>query len=246
LTRSLQSSLDLAALALVCLLAPAGPADAQGRSASPEEVRRKALAILEDPGYQRDLPAASRTQAQDSDEDSQDLPGVAGPEGGPSPVLVPALGALAPFATLVLYVLVGAAVLLLLSWIGLEALGRRRSRPGAGAKMEAGEEEGEPAGSDAVLDDASRLAAEGRYGEAIHVLLLLAIRHLAERSRVTLPPSRTSRELVRLLPLASEAREAFAELVRSVELTLFGGVPASPEDYERSVERFRSLVRRPA
>ena len=56
------------------------------------------------------------------------------------------------------------------------------------------------------IDDAARLAAEGRYAEAVHALLLAAIRHFAERSRMAIQPSRTSRELVRLLPLGPEAR----------------------------------------
>lgn len=237
MTRSLRSSLDLLLPLLVCL-ALADPAGAQGESASPEDVRQKALAVLEDPGYQTSLPAGRQVPDQGAEEEASQ---------GPPPVLMPALGALAPLATLVLYVLVAAAVLLILSWIVLEAVSRRRGRgPEPGAKPEPGEEAGEAPESKAVLDDASRLAAEGRYGEAIHVLLLVAIRQLAERSRVTLPPSRTSRELVRLLPLGGESRETFADLVRSVELSLFGGVAAGPEDYERSLARFRSLVRRPA
>lgn len=232
---------------LVCL-ALASPAGAQERSAAPEDVRQKALAVLEDPGYQTTLPAGRQVRDQGTDEeDSQGSPGGADEGGGAWPILVPALGALAPLATLVLYVLVAAAVLLILSWIALEVVSRRRGRRSdPGAKAEPGEEGEAAPERDAVLDDASRLAAEGRYGEAIHVLLLVAIRQLAERSRVTLPPSRTSRELVRLLPLGAESRETFAELVRSVELSLFGGVAAGPEDYERSLARFRSLVRRPA
>jgi Domain of unknown function (DUF4129) len=239
LIRSLRSSPDLLAPLLVCL-ALAFPAGAQERSASPEDVRQKALAVLEDPGYQTALPAGRQVRDQIS-------PGGTDEGGASSPVLVPALGALAPLATLVLYVLIAAAVLLILSWIALEAVNRRRGRgPQPGPKAEPGEEGEAAPGRDAALDDASRLAAQGRYGEAIHVLLLVAIRRLAERSRTTLPPSRTSRELVRLLPLGAESRESFAELVRSVELSLFGGVAAGPEDYERSLARFHSLVRRPA
>lgn len=201
--------------------------------------------MLEDPGYQTTLPAGR--QVRDQGEDSQGSPGVAGEGGRAWPVLVPALGALAPLATLVLYALLAAAVLLILFWIALEAVNRRRGRaPAPGMKAAPGEEGEAALARDAVLDDASRLAAEGRYGEAIHVLLLVAIRQLAERSRTTLPPSRTSRELVRLLPLGAESRETFAELVRSVELSLFGGVAAGREDYERSLARFHSLVRRPA
>ena len=80
----------------------------------------------------------------------------------------------------------------------------------------------------------------------MHALLIAAIRHFAERSRTSVQPSRTSRELVKLLPLGPDARSAFADLVRTVELSLFGGAPVGAEDYERNLERFRALTRRPA
>ncbi len=50
----------------------------------------------------------------------------------------------------------------------------------------------------------------------------------------------------RLLPLQAEAREAFAGLVRTVEISLFGGLPAGPDDYRTSLERVRLLLRRTA
>lgn len=141
-----------------------------------------------------------------------------------------------------LFVVVG---LLIAGWIAREVVDRRRKRT---AEMPAGVA---PAAASAPglslsFDDASRLAAEGRHAEAVHALLLAAIRHFAERSRTAVPPSRTSRELVRLLPLGPDAREAFAELVRTVELSLFGGVAVGAEDYERSLARFQALTRRAA
>jgi hypothetical protein len=94
-----------------------------------------------------------------------------------------------------------------------------------------------------AFEDASRLAAQGRYAEAVHALLLAAIRHFAERSRTAVQPSRTSRELVRLLPLGPETREAFTELVRTVELSFFGGAAVGPEEWERNLARFRDVFR---
>jgi hypothetical protein len=96
------------------------------------------------------------------------------------------------------------------------------------------------------VEDANRLAAEGRFGEAIHALLLATIQHFAARARMEIQPSRTSRELVRLLPLTGDSRPRFNELVMAVERTLFGGEPAGAEDFQRSLEGFRSLVRRAA
>jgi hypothetical protein len=141
-----------------------------------------------------------------------------------------------------LFVVIG---LLIAGWIVREIVDRRRK---SGVEVAPG---GAPAAASAPalslsFDDASRLAAGGRYAEAVHALLLAAIRHFAERSKTAIPSSRTSRELVRLLPLGPDAREAFAELVRTVELSLFGGADLGAEDYERNLARFQALTRRAA
>jgi hypothetical protein len=158
---------------------------------------------------------------------------------------MPAVGAGAAIGQVVFIVLIVVVVLLLAGWLGQAVVKRRRGAETvevAPADAEGGAvREREP-----TFDEATRLAAEGRYAEAVHALLLAAIRHFAERSRVSIQPSRTSRELVRLLPLGAEAREAFSDLVRTVELSLFGGAPVGAEEYERSLARFRDLTRRAA
>lgn len=212
---------------------------------TPDEVRAKARAALADSRYQHTLPQHEekpeperprhrpRSSAPGNDEDT-------GPD-----VSIPAMGAgafLGKVIFIVLFVVVG---LLIAGWILREVVDRRRR------SAEAPRPEGDAAAASAPrlnlsFDDASRLAAEGRYAEAVHALLLAAIRHFAERSRTAIQPSRTSRELVRTLPLGPEAREAFAELVRTVELSLFGGAAVGAEDYERNLARFQALTRRPA
>jgi len=161
-------------------------------------------------------------------------------------VAIPALGAGAFLANAVFVVLLGVVLLLAIGG-GLQAIVARRGRATAGATPVVGEApEGPAPERELVYDDAARLAAEGCYAEAVHALLIAAIRHFAERSRTSVQPSRTSRELVKLLPLGLDARSAFADLVRTVELSLFGGAPVGAEDYERNLERFRALTRRPA
>lgn len=158
------------------------------------------------------------------------------------PVSLPVLGAGAFLARTVFLVLLVVAVVLLAVWL-MGKIPWRRSEEETGADGR-GEEPAATPDREPAFEDAARLAAEGRYAEAIHALLLAAIRHFAERSRTAVQPSRTSRELIRLLPLGAETREAFSELVRDVELSLFGGAPVSMEDYERSLSRFRVLTRR--
>ena len=159
---------------------------------------------------------------------------------------MPVIGAGAELIRIVFIVLAIAVVVLILVWV-VQTFSQRMARGSQSAEGEA-EVKGEEAGPRRELDveDATRLAAEGRYGEAIHALLLATIQHFAARARLTIQPSRTSRELARLLPLSGESRAKFNELVMAVERTLFGGEPAGLEDYQRSLERFRALVWRQA
>lgn len=206
------------------------------------DVRARARAILEDPRYQRTFPAHG--EITDLDEPGgRRGPAVSG--SGPGSVAVPVIGAGAALGKILFLVLIVVGVLLVLVWVarGVTPWLRRSEAATPADTPPAGVAAAEP---EPRFEDASRLAAAGRYAEAVHALLLAAIRHFAERSRVAVQPSRTSRELVRLLPLGADACEAFADLVRMVELSLFGGAAVSAEDYERSLARFRALTRRAA
>lgn len=224
------------------LLAPARPARA---AATPAEAQERARAVLEDPELQGSLPEQAKTEEEEQEPDDPSSREVSRRDRpAPEEDEEPAAGT-ASLASMTVYLLVGIAVILLVVWILMEGADRRaKEEPG----KTAGGGEGEPAleGRDFALDDATRLASQGLYAEAMHVLLLVAIHQVAERSRATLPASRTSRELVRLLPLGADSREAFGEMVRAVELTLFGGAPAGSHDYQRSLEHFRHVTGRPA
>lgn len=212
---------------------------------SADGVREKARAALAGGKYQRVLP---QHEAQDDPQKRHDWRSRRAPggEGIEAPdVSIPSMGAGAFLGKVIFIVLIVVVVLLIGGWIAREVLERRR-RSGAGTGQAPEADAADAPRLVLSFDDASRLAAEGRYAEAVHALLLAAIRHFAERSRTAIQPSRTSRELVRTLPLGPEAREAFGELVRTVELSLFGGAPVGAEDYERNLARFQALTRRPA
>ncbi|HEV2855197.1 MAG TPA: DUF4129 domain-containing protein [Thermoanaerobaculia bacterium] len=243
MTRSLRSSPERALAAFLLagsLLLGAVPAGARTEDAA---VRVKVQEVLKDPRFQREMPPHEEVT------DLKESRGNRGPviDGGGAQVAVPAVGAAAALGKVFFIVLIVVAVVLLIVWLAA-VLGRRwwKRAPEAGAAVSEVGGEGIARVREPAFDEATRLAAEGRYAEAVHALLLAAIRHFAERSRVSIQPSRTSRELVRLLPLGAEAREAFSDLVRTVELSLFGGAPVEREEYERSLARFRDLTRRTA
>jgi len=91
------------------------------------------------------------------------------------------------------------------------------------------------------LLDAEALAAQGRYGEAIHLLLLRTFEVLARRLGSRLAPGMTAREAVARLALPGPARPALADLVEAAETTTFAGLAASESDYQRCAERFGVL-----
>lgn len=74
-----------------------------------------------------------------------------------------------------------------------------------------------------LLAEADRLAAEGRYDEAAHLLLFRTIRDLAEREPRFVRPSFTSRDIAAIEAMPSRARSRFAEIAAVVEKSFFAG-----------------------
>jgi len=231
---------------------PAGVA-AQSPGPAAGEAQRKAREALADSRFQRALPAheelpgSYRAKPPQASPDEPPPVTEPGEEDREPRVSLPSSGVGAVVAKVVFTVLLVVVGGLIVSWIAREAIARTRRRRAPSAPVElVTVEAAAPARLPASFDDASRLAGQGRYAEAVHALLLAAIRHFAARAKTPVQPSRTSRELVRLLALAPDAREAFAELVRTVELSLFGGGEVGAEDYERSRARFQELTGRAA
>lgn len=75
----------------------------------------------------------------------------------------------------------------------------------------------------ALLEEADRLAAEGRYSEAVRVLLHRSIEDIERAFPVTISPAQTSREIARLEPLSTQGRAVFTGIAQAVETSLFGG-----------------------
>lgn len=135
-----------------------------------------------------------------------------------------------------------AAALLIAYLVRELARGRRARRPDA-ARPGAVEEAVAPeAALERPLDDADRLAGEGRFAEAIHVLLLRTFEELARAASVRIAPAWTSREVLGRIGLPPAAREALVELVRVVELTWFGDDVPAEADWRRCRDAFDVFV----
>ena len=73
----------------------------------------------------------------------------------------------------------------------------------------------------ALLEDADRLAAAGRYGEATRLLLQRSVHHIAAARPEWLLPASTAREIASLPMLPERARQAFGAISQRVERSLF-------------------------
>jgi len=86
----------------------------------------------------------------------------------------------------------------------------------------------DPATALAVADE---LAGQGRYVEAMHVLLLRGLVEIRARLDEPFADSLTSREILRSPRLPEKARESLRDVVGRVEWTYFGEHPAVRDDY---------------
>ncbi len=78
---------------------------------------------------------------------------------------------------------------------------------------------------------ADEFAAQGRYREAIHLLLLHALNEMRQRLKAQFADSLTSREIVRSAKLPDMGDTALRDVIGRVETSYFGEHPTGAEDY---------------
>jgi len=121
----------------------------------------------------------------------------------------------------------------------------RRSDEGWEAPAAAAGEPELALGADA-LAAADRLSREGRFVEAMHMLLLQGLTDIREQLRETFADSLTSREILRGARLGPAGRTSLRDIIAAVERTYFGGYPAQAQDYadcRRSFDTLRHALR---
>ena len=94
----------------------------------------------------------------------------------------------------------------------------------------------------ALLADADALAAQGRFAEAVHVLLLRSVEDMRRWRPRAVEPSLTSRDLSDLEVLPPPARVAFSAMARLVETSLFGGRPIGEEAFKQSRKAYEDFA----
>ncbi len=116
---------------------------------------------------------------------------------------------------LVLYILYG-----LVRWLqGKEWPGRRRKDKAAEPDQSWRPDE---APARALLSEADALAAQGRFAEAVHLILFRSIEDIDGRRPELVGPALTSRDIAALPAIPDRPRGAFARIAMLVERSLFG------------------------
>lgn len=98
-----------------------------------------------------------------------------------------------------------------------------------------------PAVARELLGQSDALAAQGCYGDAVHLLLLRSIEDIEHRRPNLLRPNFTSREIGRLEGLPEPARHTFGAIARVVERALFAGQAIGATEFtscREAYERF--------
>jgi hypothetical protein len=94
---------------------------------------------------------------------------------------------------------------------------------------------------EAAQVEADELARQGRFVEAMHVLLLQGLNEMRKRLDLRFADSLTSREIVREANVPSNARTALRDIIGWVERAYFGTYLATANDYLACRQSFTAL-----
>ena len=83
----------------------------------------------------------------------------------------------------------------------------------------------------AWLEEADALAKEGRFSEAVHLLLFRSIEDIQSKRKAPIPQALTSREIERLDGLPTGPRNALRPIISLVERSFFGGHSVDAENW---------------
>lgn len=205
------SRATLFAIVVVAVAIPVRAAEA----APADEARALAAEIVEADPYQQELPEIEVTPTRRDDRQGRAVP----------------LGWLG-------WVILILLLLLVVTMILRSALDRRYVAEDGGDGEGGIAGEGDDRWARVGLERAERLASEGWYDEALHVLLLSALDELRRRSGVEIADSLTSREILARIAIPVDAIAPLDALVSAVELSHFGERPCERADYDRGRVHF--------
>jgi hypothetical protein len=251
IARSVSDALSQGSRAALLALAVIGwlamPAMAQ--STTPEAVGGAVEDVYDDADYQTELPTpAEVANAVEHAYDTRDYQ-TEMPQEQPvqvfEPLKIPDIVKKILYIVFITLLVVGGLLLLFFLVNALPAIRERLKRRAAGNDQIGAT----PIASDAdrerletALGEADRLARQGAYGEALHLLLLYCLNEMRRRFGLGLPPSLTSREILGLSVLPEIRRLGLSVIVSAVEVSHFGGRPVDETTYHLCRQRCEDVV----
>lgn len=93
-----------------------------------------------------------------------------------------------------------------------------------------------------LLEDADALAAEGRFAEAVHLLLFRSIDDIQDKHAGLVARSLTSREIGALSILPAPVRDSLSPIIRIVERSFFGGRTVDETGWKEARASYQSFA----
>ena len=154
--------------------------------------------------------------------------------------------ALGPLLQLVFYLGLAALVAGILYFVFGQMLGIRFERDGGSSPDQPQDDvltsnRPDERAARTLLEEADALARDGKFGEAVHLLLFRSIEDIQTRRDKQLPEALTAREIGALDDLPAEPRAALDPIIGLVEQNFFGGRDLVERDWttaRASYERF--------
>lgn len=94
----------------------------------------------------------------------------------------------------------------------------------------------------AWLEEADALAKEGRFSEAVHLLLFRSIEDIQSKRKAPIPSALTAREIERLDGLPPGPRDALRPIIALVERSFFGGQSVNAENWTSARKAYESFA----
>jgi hypothetical protein len=143
------------------------------------------------------------------------------------------LAALAPYLVYVFWGMLILGAALILYFLGRELLATRWPGLKRHKGPNLGPEDWRPTVAKArtLLEDADRLAAEGRFAEAVHLILFRSVEDIEAKRPDLISPALTSRDIARLEGVPQRVRETFSGIAAVVERSFFGGRAVDAEAF---------------
>lgn len=157
-------------------------------------------------------------------------------------LLSPAAGPALSIAKVGLWIGVAVVALLLLWVIAREGLGagwaRRRERTSRAGALPPPD----PVRARALLENADRLAAQGRFDLAVRLILHRGVEDIETRRPRLLGPALTARDIAGLDSLPAAARAAFTRIAAIVEFSAFAGQPIGRSAFDQCRQAYQAFA----